>query len=236
MTPPLTQFCSLLAIALAGCCTTPQPALRELDYPGTLLAPTKLATEAVWQQRVTATWQPPGQEPQERGFDAALQRQGDALTVVGLSPLGTVGFSIRQTTDDNGEPHLDVVNNIEDELVIPPRFILLDVHRTFLSWNSPAWQPMPGDGSRTCTFGGEEIRETWRAGRLQQRTFRRLDNKPEGLITVSYDWQQPDDNEEGKPWAVPGLAVLDNAWFGYKLTIKTSSEYRLDDTDTGGTR
>jgi len=222
VTQSTTMLCALLGTALAGSCTTTRPTLNDLDYPGTLLAPTQLTTEAVWQQRVTATWQAPDQEPQERGFDAALQRQGDVLTVIGLSPLGTVGFSIQQ-----GEDGLDVVNNIEDELVIPPRFILLDVHRTFFPWNAPAWQPMQGAGKRTCKFGGEEIRETWRNSRLQERTFRRLDNQPPGLITVTYDWQKPDGSTPN--WAVPYRASLDNGWFGYKLSITTSSETRLED-------
>jgi hypothetical protein len=218
VTVPASIFCALLATALAGCCTTAQPTLRELDYPGTLLDPTKLATEAVWQQRVTATWRPRNQEPQERGFDAALQRQGETLTVVGLSPLGTVGFSIQQT-----KTGIDVVNNIEDQLVIPPRFILLDVQRTFFPWACPEWCAQPDDGTRTGQLAGEEITETWRGGRLQQRTFRRLDNQPAGLITVTYEWQQ-------QAWAVPSRAVLDNAWFGYELSITTSSETRLDPT------
>lgn len=216
MTVPATIFCALLATALAGCCGPAQPTLRDLDYPGTLLDPTQLATEAVWQQRVTATWQPPGQQPQERGFDAALQRQGGTLTVIGLSPLGTVGFSIQQTK--NG---IDVVNNIEDQLVIPPRFILLDVQRTFFPWTCPEWRAQPEDGTRTGRLADEEITETWQGGRLRQRTFRRLDEQPAGMITVTYEWQKPD-------WAVPSRAVLDNAWFGYQLTITTSSETRLD--------
>lgn len=221
------MLCAFLCTALAGCCTTARPTLSDLDYPGTLLAPTQLATEALWRQRVTATWRTPDQEPQERGFDAALQRQGDVLTVIGLSPLGTVGFSIQQSANRQGVAGLDVVNNIEDELVIPPRFILLDVHRTFFPWNAPNWQPMQGAGNRTCRRDGEEIRETWQNSRLQKRTFRRIDNQPPGLITVTYDWHKPDGSTPN--WALPCQATLDNAWFGYQLSITTSSEQRLED-------
>jgi len=211
---------TLLAVTLAGCCLTAPPTLSDLHYPGTLQSPTKLPTEAVWQQHVVAAWRPPGQAEQERSFDAALQRQGETLTVVGLSPLGTVGFSIQQS--DSG---IAVVNNIEDQLAVPPEFILLDVQRTFFPWNCPEWQERPVDGIRRGQTEDEEILETWRDGRLQQRSFRRLDNQPEGLITVTYDWQQPD-------WVLPTRATLDNAWFGYQLTITTNSETRLEPEQT----
>lgn len=216
MTVPSSIFCALPAIVLVGCCATPHPTLHDLSYPGTLQPASQLTTQAVWQQRVAAVWQPPGQEPQERGFDAALQRQGETLTVIGLSPLGTVGFSIQQTNAD-----IDVVNNIEDQFVIPPRFILLDVQRTFFPWACPDWIAQPPDGTRTGQLANEEITETWLGGQLQHRTFRRLDNQPPGLITVTYEWQQPN-------WALPSRAILDNAWFGYRLTITTSSETRLE--------
>ena len=215
MTVPANNLCALLLTTLMGCCTTTRPTLSEQNYPGTLLPPTQLATEAVWRQRVTATWHPTGQAPQERGFDAALQRQGEALTVIGLSPLGSVGFSIQQTKSG-----IDVVNNIEDQLIIPPQFILLDVQRAFFPWPCQDWSLQNRDGTRTGHVAGEEVVETWLDGRLQSRTFRRLDDQPAGLITVTYEWQQPS-------WASPSRAVLNNAWFGYQLTITTSSETLL---------
>ena len=175
----------------------------------------------MWQQRVTAKWQRPGQATEERGFDAALQRSGENLTVIGLSPMGSVGFSIQQSPAG-----IDVINNIPEQLVIPPQFILLDVQRTFFPWLAPAQaansdqKPPLLDGTHTSQRDGEEITEVRRDGRLQQRTFRRLDNQPTGLISIRYSWQQPD-------WHVPTEAVLVNGWFGYQLTIVTHSETRL---------
>lgn len=200
-----------VAAGLAGCRGTARQPLSELDYPGTLQAPARLPVQAVWQQRVTAAWQAPGEPRQERGFDAALQRSGDDLTVIGLSPMGSIGFSIKQTKTD-----IEVTNNIPEQMVIPPRFILLDVQRAFF----PTANASHRDGEHTVQQADERITETFREGRLQKRVFERLDGQPQGAITITYDWQQP-------TWALPTRAVLDNGWFGYQLTIVTHSETRL---------
>jgi hypothetical protein len=221
VTVPRTICCWLFAALLGSCAFTPQKPSEHGNYPGTLQAPQALATEAVWQQRVTAKWQAPGEAPQERGFDAALQRSGDALTVIGLSPMGSVGFSIQQTPSG-----IEVVNNMEDQLVIPPRFILLDVQRTFFPWiAADDSHALLANGTHSAERNGEAIREVWLDGRLQQRTFRRLDNQPVGEICIRYEWQAPD-------WALPSKAVLDNGWFGYQLTILTHSETRLAPKET----
>ena len=222
--PLLTTLGVCLAFAA---CRTPRPVvLRDADYPGTLQAPATLPVEAVWQQRVTASWQAPGQPPQERGFDAAVQRRGDTLTVIGLSPMGSIGFSVEQGPDG-----IDVVNNIPEQMVIPPRFILLDVQRAFFPWFDDDMQ----DGERSADRDGERITERWADGRLRERTFTRLDGARDGTIRISYRWTRSGDAdpewadpERADPeWALPPHAVLDNAWFGYRLTIDTSSETRL---------
>lgn len=206
-----TSF-ALLAITLASCSGTTNQPRNDLDYPGTLQSATRLPVEAVWQQRVTAAWQAPGEERQERGFDAALQRSGDSLTVIGLSPMGSVGFSIQQSPTG-----IDVVNNMPEQMVIPPRFILLDVQRAFFPWMD---DPIT-TGMRMGHKDDEIISETFANGRLTKRTFARLNQQPKGLITIRYEWGKPE-------WALPTKAILDNAWFGYELTIVTHSETRLE--------
>ncbi|MFT4512516.1 MAG: hypothetical protein ACI91B_001212 [Planctomycetota bacterium] len=204
--------CALLATTLASCCGTARQPLNDLDYPGSLQAPTRLPVEALWQQRVTAAWQAPGEERQERGFDAALQRNGDTLTVIGLSPMGTTGFSIQQS-----EAGIDIVNNMPEQMVIPPRFILLDVQRAFFPWLGAPLQ----DDERSEQKNDELVTETWSAGKLQKRTFTRLDQQPKGTITITYEWDKLD-------WVLPTRTILDNGWFGYELTIVTHSETRIE--------
>jgi len=204
------------AISCVGCQGTRAQPLRDEDYPGTLQPAAALPVEAVWQQHVTASWRGPDGQPQERGFDAAVQRRGDELTVLGLSPMGSVGFSITQRPGS-----VDVVNNIPEQMVIPPRFILLDVQRAFFPW-TPEDAHNDGDSEVVTDRDHERIRERWEQGRLVERTFTRDSGVPQGLIRVAYDWGHGQ-------WALPERAVLDNGWFGYRLTIVTSSETRLDE-------
>ena len=204
---------------MASCYGTARQPLNTLDYPGTLQAPARLSVEAVWQQRVTAAWQAPGEERQERGFDAALQRSGNSLTVVGLSPMGSVGFSIQQNATS-----IDVVNNMAEQMVIPPRFILLDVQRAFFPWCDTPLQ----DRERSEQKNNELITEVWHNGKLAKRTFTRLDQQPKGTITITYEWDKPN-------WALPTRTILDNAWFGYELTIVTHSETRIEATPSAAT-
>ena len=200
---------ALLAFAMLGVSACRGPArttLRAEDYPGVLLPATDLPVEAVWQQRVTARWQAPGQPPQERGFDAAVQRIGDRLTVVGLSPMGSVGFTI-----EHGPEGVEFTNRVPDQMAIPPRFILLDVQRAFFPWFDGPADP---EETRSRERDGEQITERWQDGRLVERTFARVDGAPEGEIRVRYRW-----GDAG--WAAPLEAVLHNGWFGYELTIET---------------
>lgn len=204
------------ALACVSCQGTRTQPLREEDYPGTLQPASALPVQAVWQQHVTASWRGPNGQPQERGFDAAIQRRGDELTVVGLSPVGSVGFSITQRPGS-----VDVVNHIPEQMVIPPRFILLDVQRAFFPWTT-ADADADRRGEVVTNRDQEQIRERWEQGHLVERTFTRESGVPEGEIHVAYDWGRGQ-------WALPERVVLDNGWFGYRLTIVTSSETHLDD-------
>lgn len=181
----------------------PRPHFTDADYPGQLQAPAKLPVDVLLQQRVTARW---GDE-RPRSFDAALQKQGDVLTLVGVSPLGSADFVI--ALRDSG---IEFHNETGQELPFPPRFILLDVQRVFYPW-------LP-EGQHEGLVGGERVVEVVVDGRLAERRFTRLDGQPAGTITIRYEWG-PDE------WTAPVRAELDNGWFGYRLTVVTLAETRL---------
>lgn len=205
-----SRACLLLASLPWAACATRGPAWEQMDYPGTLLSPTALAPDVLWQQRITAHWG----EHDQRGFDAAVQKQGDVLTVLGLSPVGSIGFAmiLRGST-------IELQNQAEQELPFPPRFILLDVQRTFYPWLEPAVAP---DGGRTGIVGDERVQELWRDGRLLQRRFTRIDGEPAGAITITYDWR-----DTAAQSLAPRHTVLDNGWFGYRLVVDTHTETAL---------
>ena len=209
---------TLSLLVTAGCQSPRSGGLLSAEYPGTLQPPTALAVEAVWQQHVVASWQGASGEPQERGFDAALQRRGDTLVVVGLSPVGAVGFAVTQEAD-----RVSVVNHIPEQMVIPPRFILLDVQRAFFPWSDEAISD--GDGEVVTVRDGERITERFVAGRLAERSFARTSGEPAGVVHIDYEWSDA-------AWALPERAVLNNHWFGYRLTITTNRETRINTGET----
>ena len=203
----------LLLASLAACAAHRGTPFADTDYPGTLQDAATLPQDVLWQQRVTASWG--GAHAGERGFDAAVQKQGDTLTVLGLSPIGSAGFAmiLRGTT-------IELKNDTEQELPFPARFILLDVQRTFYPWLGAA---MTTDGVRDGTTGEERVQETWASGRLVERRFTRISGTPAGAITVTYDWRGIDEPTR----MAPPRTVLDNSWFDYRLVVETHSETRI---------
>ncbi|MCB9786251.1 MAG: DUF3261 domain-containing protein [Deltaproteobacteria bacterium] len=179
----------------------------DAAYPGTLRPVQALAGDFLWRQRVTAHW-PTG----TRGFDAALQKRGAVLTLVGLSPMGTPAFTL---TLQDGEIAFE--NKTRQELPFPPRFIVLDLQRVFYPWLDG---PPPEDGERADIVDGERIIERYEGGHLVERTFERADATPPGIIRVTCEGY-----EDGA--RAPRHAELDNAWFGYRIVVETSDQRAL---------
>lgn len=208
-------FLVLLGSLLASCAAPGRPRLHDADYPGELQAPRRLGDDVLWQQRVTAIWG----EGEQRGFDAAVQKQGDRLTVIGLSPVSGPGFVL---VLEHGA--VTLTNQAGMEVPFPPRFVILDVQRVFFPWLANATDSEWTSGEAF----GERITEVRSAGRLVERKFERLDGKPAGAITVRYEW-----GDAAPTRRAPIRATLDNAWFGYRLVIDTHTEAALPPAGTG---
>lgn len=208
---------SLVLLALGSGCasTSARPSLTDADYPGVLRAPASLGVDLLWRQRVTARWG----DGDRRGFDAVVQKRGDTLTVMGLSPLGALGFAIVQRGDA-----LELIEQMPASerpagLPFPPRFILLDVQRALYPWLPERTGPR-ADGDHAGDVDGEHVVEVWSAGRLLERRFTRLDGAPAGTILVRY--------QGGLTLgAMPPRLTLENGWFGYQLEVETLEQELL---------
>ncbi len=200
----MSRALAAVALLVIGCGGAER---REPRYPGTLRAPSELGADVMMRQRLTARWG----EGESASFEAVLQKQGDALVLLGLGPHGGRAFLLEHRDGEvRFEPYVDL------ELPFPPRFVLLDVQRVFFPYLG---EPLD-EGTRERTVDGEVVREVWRGGRLVERTFRRADGDPEGVIRVDYG--------EGLATGLPPpLIVLDNGWLGYTLSVETLSYQSL---------
>jgi hypothetical protein len=137
-------------------------------------------------------------------FEAVLQKKGDTLTMIGLTPYGGRAFLLVQKGAE-----VQFTKYIPQELPFAPTFILLDIHRV---WD--AWLGGPlANGERSSVVDGEKISERWRNGQIVERRFVRTTGAQPGEIVVTY----------GAPGA-GGLAAhvaLENGRFGYRLDVDT---------------
>ncbi len=195
---------------LSTCCAVnphPGPEAAAHAYPGTLASPSTLPGEFLARQEVRARYR----DTRVR-FQSVLQKLGDTITLLGLTPFGTRAFLLQQEgTAVTFTPYVDRT------LPFDPRYILFDVHRALFSGIGPG--PLP-DGEHTAHHEGEEIVERWKGGRIFLRTFRRESGQPPGLITITC--------KSGMVFGVPPPELeFRNGWFGYDLTITTRSYEEL---------
>ncbi len=200
----------LLITAQLMACASQRPAMAPLPedgYPGTLMLPAELGADFMMRQSLEAKY-----EEREVGFSAVLQKTGDKLLMLGLTPFGTRAFKLEQIGEE-----ITFDKYVPNEMPFPPKFMLLDLQRTLFIG-------LPGaplaDGEHTGARDGETITETWSQGKLQQRAFTRDDGEPAGAIRIDYG----DGYVLGAP---PKIIRFDNGWFGYSLVITTTETKAL---------
>ncbi len=149
MSTATRTFAIVLALALAGCTA------RGHTTPPTLPDANDLAPPFLARQRVIAT-----AGAQRHAFEAVLQYDGSELLLLGLTPMGTKAFVVRQRgTVATAESFVD------RPLPAPPEAILLDVHWSyFLAADTPR-----GDGWHRRALPGLRLRERWQGGRVRER-------------------------------------------------------------------
>lgn len=205
----------LAATALLGCSGQPvrPPVLTDAMYPWPLRQSTELGPNFLWQQRLTARV-----GPRSDSLQVAVQKQGDTLTMIGLTPFNTKAFALTQTGDT-----IDFKKFVDRELPFPPRYVLVDFQRTWLALGTSKLGPLPGagtlpeDGKEITGLDGEVLTQRVQGGKLVERQFARLgapgEANPLPPLTIRYSGYRPD--------GLPGKVVLANKWFGYELEIET---------------
>lgn len=176
----------------------------QLRYPGELVPASQLAGRGDFVARQSLVGR---LGEKEIHGQVVLQKRGAELTLIGLTPFGSKAFVIQQ--DASGVRAETVMTGA---LPFPPAFMLLDAHRALFMGLSDG----TADGEHRGEREGEAIVETWAGGWLLRRTFRRLDRRPKGTITIEYVGGMAGEQ-------APARIVVDNAWFGYRVEISTVS-------------
>lgn len=173
-----------------------------------MLSPTAIGQEFLWRQRVTASW-----GDRVESFDAVLQMHDEQLMLMGLGPMGRPGFIAGLTASG-----VTFENRSGRSLPFPAEHIMADVQKVFYPWLSPVDAGF--SGTREGAYESLMIREIYTDGRLDMRTFQRSDAIDRGELRVRYEGWLPG-------VSAPQRAVLNNAWFGYELTIITVEQQSL---------
>ena len=202
--PVRLRLLLLFVTLLLACSSAPRPVKSQpldANYPWRLREPAELPGDFLWEQRLTA------QSAHSGGsLRVAVQKRGNNLTVIGLTPFSTKAFVLSQ----DGQ-QIEFQTFTDRELPFPPRFILIDIQRTWLALGDVANRPWTG--VETFVLDAETVKQTWRSGRLIERRFVRVDGVPAGEVVIAYtDWQAD---------GMPKLARVDNWWFGYRLDVET---------------
>ncbi|MFK7895794.1 MAG: DUF3261 domain-containing protein [Myxococcota bacterium] len=235
----LMLFLLALSLVFAGCESAKRgPESREefaaesrtevQQGAADLLPATALARHFVLRQRVAIRWQDESGKRDEASFDAAIQRQGDSLLLLGLGPMGQVGFLLRL---ENGVVHFE--NRTGLALPFEPARMLADVQRVYYPWFEPV------TACDTCVRRAQRSRitveETRAEGEVRTRRF--FQAAKAGSVGDGEGPESREDGEDdvivrysGAPW-LDGLgqdALLQSVGFGYEVELKTQSVDWID--------
>jgi hypothetical protein len=203
--PRLRGGLAALALLASGGCAYLSFAPRAMrECPGAIRSTDEIAGDLRLDLRFRVR-----SERVDSAMRVAVEKRGSDLVLVGLSPLGVVLFSVRQTGTDTEVEALPAAL-----LEIPPENVLRDVHRVyFLS----ASAPLPANGESDIVRDGTRIREQWRDGVLRSRRFERVKGHPRGEVVVDF---------VSRPREGLAEARIRNGWCDYEATLVTLTEER----------
>ena len=116
---------------------------------------------------------------------AARARSTPPCSSVATRSVVALSLSARSASRSRRADRVSAVNHIPEQMVIPPRFILLDVQRAFFPWSDEAISD--GDGE-VVTVGAESASPNV-CRRPTRRALLRADvGEPAGVVHIDYEW------------------------------------------------
>jgi len=195
----------LLGVCCAGglaCASLTEP--RQISEPG-LVGAEQLPGELLTRHRLSFRF---GEVA--GAFEAVLQVHCGEVVLLGLGPMRSPIYSIRQRGDR-------IESWSQRRLPLPPARILLDAHRIFLY---PVADPPLADGIHARRVGEVTFEERWAGGRLVERL---IPGGEERGVRIRF--HEGSDTRSG-----PGRTTLVDDRLGYQLEIE-ALEYRRGNCD-----
>lgn len=188
-------------LGIVGACRSTSPPVPAIPVlaPVPIRSVAEMPGDFQWRQTVTVMYR--DQKP--RSFDAVLEKQGNVLSLVGLTPVQTILFVARAVGTS-----VEFENRTGQWLPFGGSHILRDVQRAYYPWLSGSCD----EGRRSRSFGEGSVEELCRSGRVVERVFEQA-GKP--AVRVAYrDRARFTDGP-------PGVVTLVDEQNEYRLEIET---------------
>jgi len=210
---PRRSILALGITATVSACSTSKPKAQtpkkeRPPYRGPLVRPENIPGDFLWQQRVSAK-----HADKSGAFDAVLQKQGAELLVLGLTPFGTRGFSLKQKGT-----HFEYEQYVPFELPFSPEAVLIDIHRTF--FYALDEEALPNSGKREGSWESEALVDEFRKSRLVSRRYENVSGLSQP-IEIAYS------GTGYAPFEPPKKVTIKNRAYAYTLTVETESTQAL---------
>lgn len=170
--------------------------------------PSSMREDFMAQQEITFS----PENGEANSFNAILQKRGNTLTLLALTPFGTRAFSIEQSGDD-----VRSESYVVQPLPVDARVVIADVDRSLFPYFP---SPPANDTSRETRFGDVQVSERWTEGRLRERRFDETDTQSPDAIRIEYEYGDA-------ARRLPTQVRLTNPRMHYSLTVVTLEETAL---------
>ena len=194
MTHPIAPALALVLVLACGC-----QGLGTGGRPGCPVTP--VDTAAITAELRAQGTIGIGDDASRTTLGFAVERAGDALTLVGFTPFGTRAFAIRQV---GSELHVD--DFVGRRMGVEPIWLADALHRAYFVL-PPADAEQTATGRRWRRAGEEITQHSGSDGAPRTRRFARAEAGSTDVVTVEY----------ARP---PGAGVeIDNPWCGYHARL-----------------
>jgi Protein of unknown function (DUF3261) len=194
-----------LACACRGTMPPAQPILRS---------PASIQTDFFLRQEILA---------KHRGrsvkYQAALEKRGDVLRLVGLTPYGSPAFMVEQSGDQ-----VRFIAYVDLDIPFDPAHMLVDVQRVLFAGSGIGSRLV--DGVHEFESGDGKVVETWAAGSITSRVFFDSESTAEIARVEFQGALEP-------TFITCPTVILRDQTHKYEIEIRTVEQYPLSSVPPG---